>query len=115
MTEMKDQLSMASNKFLYIVNGLSAGRSMDCVSVDRYEIARETPFRWYVKQRSGETWFSKREHRWFTDKGKMLAKLKAEKQRRLEGARRVVEKLEGPTTVTLHGIPPAPVGEDIEL
>lgn len=105
-----------ASKFLYIVLGLGAGRSMECITVERYEIARETPKRWYVKQRGSEHWFSKDKGWQFTDLDVMTEKLKQLKQRRLEEARRVVEKLEGETTIRFHDIPPtAPVSEDIKL
>ncbi len=91
-------------KYLYMVYGMGAGHSLQNVLVEIREIARETPRRWYCRERGVEVWFMKRG--WlYTDWDKMVADLRKEKARRLDEARRVVHNLEGEITAKIRDIP----------
>lgn len=91
-------------EYLFEIHGLGAGRSMDCVTVHQYKIKRETPKFWIVWQRGAEQRKDKKTYNLHTE-AEVESKLRNEKRRRLEAAKRLVETLEKPCTITIHRIP----------
>lgn len=105
-------------KLVYHVTGLgNRFGGMGAVSVTCYEFARETPKRIYVYQRAGERYFDKQSDSLFWSVEDVQAYLKAEKERRLKAAERLVETLKEPHSFNVHTVPRHDPGytEDILL